>query len=244
VHTDRLGTPLAATSSPATGNAATIWRASYEPFGLATVNEDADGDSQLYAMHPRFPGQRWDAESGGHQNYFRDYEPDSGRYSEADPIGLTSGPNIFIYALSNPAGFLDPTGLDWVYSQGSGTLSWRSNTTGQQAAIAGTGGAFPAGYSGSGVGVNNPALASLPFVGPIPTGTYSIGGPINSPSAGPFSLPLTPLQGMAAPWRDLFLIHGDNSRGNQTASEGCPILPLDVRKLIHASKDRVLQVVP
>jgi RHS repeat-associated protein len=112
VHTDRLGTPLAVTSSPAAGNAATIWRASYEPFGLATVNEDADGDSQLYAMHLRFPGQRWDAGSGGHYNFFRDYDPSIGRYTRTDPVGLRGGLSTYAYADLNPVERIDPTGLE------------------------------------------------------------------------------------------------------------------------------------
>ncbi|MDF5946520.1 RHS repeat-associated core domain-containing protein [Pseudomonas aeruginosa] len=35
----------------------------------------------------RFPGQFYDAESGLHYNYFRDYDPETGRYVESDPIG-------------------------------------------------------------------------------------------------------------------------------------------------------------
>ena len=111
VHTDRLGTPLAVTSSPATGSAATIWRASYEPFGLATVNEDPDGDTQLYAMHLRFPGQRWDGESGGHYNFFRVYDQRSGSFFEHDPIGLVAGTNAFSYVRGDPTNATDPSGL-------------------------------------------------------------------------------------------------------------------------------------
>jgi RHS repeat-associated protein len=113
VHTDRLGTPLAVTSSPATGNAATIWRASYAPFGLATVNEDPDEDLQAYAMNLRFPGQRWDAESRGHYNYFRDYDPATGVFASSDPIGILNGQdaNLFRYVGNDPVNWFDPLGL-------------------------------------------------------------------------------------------------------------------------------------
>ncbi len=35
-----------------------------------------------------FPGQYFDAESGNHYNYFRDYDPKTGRYIEPDPVGI------------------------------------------------------------------------------------------------------------------------------------------------------------
>jgi RHS repeat-associated protein len=111
VHTDRLGTPLAVTSSPATGSAHTIWRASYEPFGLATVNADPDGDLSAFSLDLRFPGQRWDAESGAHDNYFRTYDPSVGRYLEADPIGQKGGLNLYTYVENDPPNQVDPLGL-------------------------------------------------------------------------------------------------------------------------------------
>lgn len=62
-------------------------------------------------LNLRFPGQYYDAESGLHYNYFRDYDPRTGRYVQRDPIGLGGGINTFAYADSRPTGAIDPAGL-------------------------------------------------------------------------------------------------------------------------------------
>jgi RHS repeat-associated protein len=128
VHTDPLGTPLAVTNNPPatqTTQTKVVWRARYEPFGLATPDEDPDGDGKLFALDVRFPGQLYDAESVLHDNYFRTYDPEAGRYLEADPIGqfglIESGArlaasgsdslHLYVYARSNPINTVDPSGL-------------------------------------------------------------------------------------------------------------------------------------
>jgi RHS repeat-associated protein len=59
----------------------------------------------------RYPGQYADAESGLNYNYFRSYDSGSGRYTQADPIGLDGGWNRFGYAGGNALGATDPVGL-------------------------------------------------------------------------------------------------------------------------------------
>lgn len=46
-----------------------------------------------------------------HYNYFRTYDPSTGRYLESDPIGLYGGPNSYSYAANNPASWIDRFGL-------------------------------------------------------------------------------------------------------------------------------------
>jgi RHS repeat-associated protein len=59
----------------------------------------------------RYPGQYFDSESGLNYNYFRDFDPKTGRYIETDPIGLAGGMNRYSYVDANPVNRIDPTGL-------------------------------------------------------------------------------------------------------------------------------------
>lgn len=63
----------------------------------------------------RFPGQYFDQETGLHYNYFRDYDPSTGRYIESDPIGLDGGLNTYSYSELNPLRYIDPLGLEVNY---------------------------------------------------------------------------------------------------------------------------------
>ena len=106
VHTDHLGTPRIVTD----GNTA-IWRWESNPFGENAAQEDPDGDLTTFTYNLRFPGQYYDDETGLHYNYFRTYDPETGRYLESDPIGLGGGLNTYGYVNANPNSFVDPYGL-------------------------------------------------------------------------------------------------------------------------------------
>ncbi|MEG0434514.1 MAG: RHS repeat-associated core domain-containing protein, partial [Morganella sp. (in: enterobacteria)] len=58
----------------------------------------------------RFQGQYFDRETGLHYNTFRYYAPDTGRFTQQDPIGLAGGLNLYAYVLS-PLDWVDPLGL-------------------------------------------------------------------------------------------------------------------------------------
>jgi RHS repeat-associated protein len=55
-----------------------------------------------FAYDLRFPGQFFDQATKLHYNYFRDYDPRTGRYIESDPIGLDGGINTYAYGRNDP----------------------------------------------------------------------------------------------------------------------------------------------
>jgi len=84
-----------------------VWKATYAPFGQATVDADPDGDGTDITLNLRFPGQYHDDENHMNYNYFRYYQPAVGRYLRVDPLGLKAGSNPFSYGEENPTGYLD-----------------------------------------------------------------------------------------------------------------------------------------
>ena len=101
VRTDHIGRPVFATDD--TG--AKVWTASYLPFGGVQASSGPNPDL-------RFPGQWFQSENGLHQNWMRNYDPTTGRYLQADPLGLVDGPSIYGYALQNPGRYTDFRGED------------------------------------------------------------------------------------------------------------------------------------
>jgi RHS repeat-associated protein len=50
------------------------------------------------------------ASGGSVYNYYRDYDPDTGRYLQPDPTGLEGGLNPYLYGNANPLVYHDPLG--------------------------------------------------------------------------------------------------------------------------------------
>jgi RHS repeat-associated protein len=99
--TDHLGTPREILDEE--GNL--MWSARYDVHGRIDKLEVNKVDNPI-----RFQGQYEDCEIGLHYNFFRYYDPDTGRYITQDPIRLLGGINPYAYAL-NPLSWLDPLGL-------------------------------------------------------------------------------------------------------------------------------------
>jgi RHS repeat-associated protein len=132
IHTDHLNTPRALVNAQTQGGQAAgtvIWRwrlvnqgpSGSNAFGAMAAEEDPDGNGTTLRFDLRFPGQQYDASTGLHYNYFRDYEAQTGRYVESDPIGLRGGVGTYRYASNAAISRTDPHGLidNWGWADAS-----------------------------------------------------------------------------------------------------------------------------
>ncbi|MFD9207428.1 DUF6531 domain-containing protein [Streptomyces sioyaensis] len=101
IVTDLVGTPTELVDE----QGGIAWRSRTTLWGTTTRNRDATATTPL-----RFPGQYQDSETGLHYNYFRHYDPETGRYVSPDPLGLDPAPNPVAY-IDNPHTAYDPLGL-------------------------------------------------------------------------------------------------------------------------------------
>jgi RHS repeat-associated protein len=103
ILSDQIGQPQKMLDGAGTLN----WDRIATPFGeTGAMALGAAGANIL-----RFPGQQYEATTGLHYNYFRDYDPSIGRYAQSDPIGLAGGLNTYAYVGANPVSRIDPWGL-------------------------------------------------------------------------------------------------------------------------------------
>lgn len=103
LHADHLGTPRVGTDTTGTPT----WSYLSDAFGKKIPGVPTGATVPL-----RMPGQIDLGVGGIYYNYFRDYDSNTGRYLESDPIGLDGGPNTYAYAYDNPLKFSDPSGLE------------------------------------------------------------------------------------------------------------------------------------
>ena len=101
LHPDYLGTPRIGTDAARN----ITWRYRSDAFGIAALSGTA-------TVRLRFPGQLNLGAEGFNYNYFRDYDANTGRYLQSDPIGLAGGLNTYGYVGQNPLFWSDPLGLD------------------------------------------------------------------------------------------------------------------------------------
>jgi RHS repeat-associated protein len=107
IHVDHLNTPRLVANDA--GQTVWLWHQT-EPFGNNVPDENPSGLG-AFDLPLRFPGQRYDKETGLAQNWNRNYWSEGGRYVESDPIGLRGGINTYLYVGANPLSWTDPAGL-------------------------------------------------------------------------------------------------------------------------------------
>ena len=93
-----------------------VLRMTYDPLGrrIEKTEHGRDGyplgETRFMWDGLRLLQEHMDRETGLHFNTFRFYDPDVGRFTTPDPIGLTGGINLYKYA-QNPISWIDPWGL-------------------------------------------------------------------------------------------------------------------------------------
>jgi RHS repeat-associated protein len=106
INADHLATPRSIVRA---SDNLEVWRWDSDPFG---TNNPVLSTAVYFPYNLRFPGQYKDTETGLHYNGMRDYDPRTGRYLQADPIGLAGGKNRYGYVKANPTQYSDPTGQE------------------------------------------------------------------------------------------------------------------------------------
>ena len=105
------------------------------------------------------------------------------------------------------------------------------------------------GYAGAGAGKLNPDMETVPDVGPLPRGKYSVqvitihGIPADYERKKAPVFRLTPHADTNTFGRAGFLIHGDSVSAPGTASQGCIVVGRDIREDVLKKRDAELEVI-
>lgn len=118
--------------------------------------------------------------------------------------------------------------VDWAYSQSTGRL-YLCDSEDVRALVATC-------YSGAIGHQNRTESEGLVARGPIPRGVWRIGVAHSHRRLGRVSIPLEAADPKTALGRSGFYIHGDNARGDGSASSGCIIAPVAARRIIAAAR--------
>ena len=113
-HTNDLGSVVALTDS--TAAVAETYR--YTAYGQPET-PSALGNPYLYTA------RRYDTETGLYYYRARYYDPELRRFIQSDPIGYMGGMNLYAYVFNNPILFVDPFGLENLFTR-TGPTRWVS----------------------------------------------------------------------------------------------------------------------
>lgn len=97
------------------GSTRGVWSASkvavgsygFDPYG----DELAHAGGALSSLAGAYTGKPWDASAKLFHFPYRQYSPDTVRWTTRDPLGMVDGPNLYNYVQSSPIQLVDPLGL-------------------------------------------------------------------------------------------------------------------------------------
>ncbi|MFZ5564795.1 MAG: RHS repeat domain-containing protein, partial [Thermodesulfobacteriota bacterium] len=93
----------------ADGSGNVVKQIDYDSFGFV-LSDTNPGLEVLFG----FAGGLYDKETGLVRFGYRDYDPDTGRWTAKDPIGFAGGDSdLYGYVLCDPVNLVDPWGLYW-----------------------------------------------------------------------------------------------------------------------------------
>jgi len=177
VASDQLGSPRVV--SDAAG--AVVKTQEYDSFGMPRY----DGDPELQ-MPVGFAGGITDDTTGLVRFGYRDYDPDTGRWTAKDPIFFGGGQgNLYQYVQNNPVNWIDPTGL-WTFGIGlssNGQLGPFNGNWSIGFVVDGYGNLGWYNTVGGGVGVGADGSVGLQFSGSNGDCIKDLAGPFGNTSA-------------------------------------------------------------
>ncbi|WP_249679811.1 RHS repeat domain-containing protein [Pseudomonas abieticivorans] len=115
-HTNIAGLPEQLTDE----HGLSVWHGEFKAWGNSRDEWHRTQGGQEQNL--RFQGQYLDRETGLHHNTFRFYDPDVGRLTQTDQIGLLVGSIFYQYA-PNAVGWVDPWGLN---CDSTDKFNWKS----------------------------------------------------------------------------------------------------------------------
>ncbi|GBC62886.1 hypothetical protein DENIS_3870 [Desulfonema ishimotonii] len=199
---DQVGTLRAVTD--ASGNA--VKRIGYDTFG----NVISDSNT-AFAVPFGFAGGLYDADTGLIRFGYRDYDPDTGRWTAKDPILFAGGDtDLYGYCLGDPVNWVDPNGLEFWSAFGQGVVDGvigaatvaavaaAAITVAPAAAATITGGLFIAGAVGGLCSVASMVASPCPDNIGYNLGAFTGGAIVGGLTGGFFNTKLSP-PGQASP---------------------------------------------
>ncbi|MFO0957423.1 MAG: RHS repeat-associated core domain-containing protein [Isosphaeraceae bacterium] len=92
----------------------------FDPFGVTLSKSEAVANPFAYV------GEYGVMAVGGDLEFMRSrfYDPNTGRFTQADPIGINGGgANLYAYTTNQPVAFVDPSGTRWTWRCGDASFS-------------------------------------------------------------------------------------------------------------------------